>query len=130
MVDHSAIDQIFEGMPHLQAAQLQSPYLLHNLVERMKIEKMHRNDALAVMMRLKGKKGGGGNSPEKVGYGRPSALDSFSVDSILSGHSLANNTALSRLASDDEEDRVRVVTIRTAATNGEWLLSEWSCDRG
>ena len=128
MVDHSAIDQIFEGMPHLQAAQLQSPYLLHNLVERMKIEKMHRNDALAVMMRLKGKKEGR-NSPEKVGYGRPSALDSFSVDSILSGHSLANNTALSRLASDDEEDRVRVVTIRTAATNGECLLTECSCDR-
>ena len=114
------MEKIFEGMPHLQGAQMQSPYLLHSIVERMKIEKMRRNDALAVMMRLRGdcNKAGELDLPA----GRPSALDSFSVDSIISGSSLSHEKALNRLAAEDEEDRVRVVTIRAAISNSEYIV--------
>lgn len=116
-MDQNAVEQIFEGMPHLQAAQMQSPYLLHSIVERMKIEKMRRNDALAVMMRLRAS-GGRRTASDQPVSGRMSALDSYSVDSIISGKSLVNDLTLSRLASDEEEDRVRVVTFRAAGSQG------------
>ena len=118
ILDQTDVEKIFEGMPHLQGAQMQSPYLLHSIVERMKIEKMRRNDALAVMMRLRSESGSKAGE-EALPAGGASALDSVSVDSIISGSSLSHEKALNRLIADDEEDRVRVVTIRTATSNSK-----------
>jgi hypothetical protein len=117
------VEQIFEGMPHLQAAQMQSPYLLHSLVDRMRIEKMRRNDALAVMMRLRGAGERRRTDGQSVAPGRMSMLDSYSVESIISGKSLVNDLQLNQLASDDEEDRVRVVTFRAAGSQGQFVFA-------
>jgi hypothetical protein len=119
-LDQSVVVKVFHGVPHLQAAQLQSPYLVHNLLERMRIEKMRRNDALGVMMRL-------GQSVEmsKKALGSfDQSLESGSVDSILTGiitntPSMTSAYHLPAASGPDEEDRVRVITLRGVTTNGE-----------
>lgn len=95
---------------------MQSPYLLHNLVERMKIEKMRRKDALAVMMKLNN------ISNDKVAakLARNGGLDTASVESILSGTPITPSTSSNALS--NEEDRVRVITLRSLTTNGKLLL--------
>lgn len=118
-INQSAIEQIFQGVPHLQAAHMQSPYLLHNLVERMKIERMRRKDALAVMMKLNKIP----NDKVAAKLAREGGLDTASVESILSGtpqiSGLGGNSSSSgnRILSE-EEDRVRVITLRSMTTNG------------
>mmetsp|Transcript_14495 Transcript_14495/g.15178 ORF Transcript_14495/g.15178 Transcript_14495/m.15178 type:complete len:653 (-) Transcript_14495:59-2017(-) len=108
-INQSTIEQLFSGVPHLQSAHMQSPYLLHNLVERMKIEKMRRKDALAVMMKLNN------ISNDKVAakLARNGGLDTASVESILSGTPIN----LPSNVSANEEDRVRVITLRSITTN-------------
>ena len=108
-------------MPHLQAAHMQSPYLLHNLVERMKIERMRRKDALAVMMKLNKMP----NDKVAAKLAREGGLDTASVESILSGtpqiSALGGNSSGSSSGNrilSEEEDRVRVITLRSMTTNG------------
>jgi len=112
-VDQNAIDQVFLGMPHLQAAQMQSPYLLHSLVEMMKIEKLRRNEALAVMMKLNK----ASNESVVASLGGADGIDCASVDSIISGNITDDKNFLARAMTPEEEDRVRVMTVRSASTN-------------
>jgi hypothetical protein len=122
-INQSAIEHIFHGVPHLQAAHMQSPYLLHNLVERMKIERMRRKDALAVMMKLNKIP----NDKVAAKLARDGGLDTASVESILSGtpllSAMGGNSSGGHGNLSEEEDRVRVITLRSMTTNGTLLPS-------
>jgi hypothetical protein len=99
---------------------MQSPYLLHNLVERMKIERMRRKDALAVMMKLNKIP----NDKVAAKLAREGGLDTASVESILSGTPLLSALAGGGTGGgglSEEEDRVRVITLRSMTTNSEFL---------
>lgn len=100
---------------------MQSPYLLHNLVERMKIEKMRRKDALAVMMKLNKIS----NDKLITKLAREGGLDTISVESILSGTPLPSATGGvgGGYNVSEDDDRVRVITLRSISTNGKCYLS-------
>jgi hypothetical protein len=84
----------------------------------MKIEKMRRKDALAVMMKLNKMP----NDKVAAKLARDGGLDTASVESILSGTPLP--LAMGNLGATsgqllEDEDRVRVITLRSMTTNGE-----------
>lgn len=100
-ISQADLISIFEHDPALQSANMQSPHLLQAIVGRMKIEKMSRTDALNSMMAL--------YKPEE---GQPrtdsrSAEIQHQVDAALS---------IMKVASQDDDDKVRVLTIRSTVS--------------
>lgn len=132
-IDHIILRDLFVNSSyHVQAVKIQSLYVIHCLIERFAIEKIPRSRAIDIGIRVKQEHDAergltGKKSKNKTASKRPpDAQNEAAIDRKLSTLLKLNfdaenfmSNAISRVGSEDEDEKVNVLTVRACGTNGE-----------
>ena len=141
-MDQVIVRDLFRKSKHYtSSAKIQSLYVIRNIIERMTIENIPRSQALELSMQLKscypntdvpetpdlreeeieGRKGRGkkkGPADESESKDREKQTDSVPIMSSLLRENFNESVFLAKALSNEEEDKIRVLTMRSVETKG------------
>jgi hypothetical protein len=151
-VDHEIVKDLFDKTAfHTNSAKIQSLYVIRHIIERMTIENIPRSQALETSMHLKSSYPNTcvAETPDqreediserrvrrKTKAPEPKIVpktetieqqpDSTSVFTTLIRGNFNESIFLAKALNNEEEDKLRVLTIRSVETNGKSGMSIYS----